>query len=224
MRHAFYHYFKAFTSKLYLLAEMLNMLDETSALIYLTDGGHIENLGLYELLKRGCETIIVVDAEADPELAFPSFLKLERYARIDLGIRIVLPWEAIAKKCFLSETASGRIPGVSHPPHCAVGRIFYEDGTEGVLLYFKTCVTGDEKDYILDYQRRNPSFPHESTGDQFFTEEQFEMHRALGYHMVDGFFSKTLPFAYLDHGDGSFPSAAVAFAAVDASVQTLANV
>ena len=59
-------------------------LDETSRNVYLSDGGHIENLGIYELLKRGCELIVVVDAEADPSMSFGSLIELERYARIDL--------------------------------------------------------------------------------------------------------------------------------------------
>ena len=59
------------------------------------------------------------------------------------------------------------------------------DGTpekEGLLVYIKAAVTGDEPSYVLDYERRYPSFPHESTGDQFFSEEQFEAYRALGFH------------------------------------------
>src|SRR6185312_11436851 len=81
---------------LYLLDEMFGRLDEEHALVYLTDGGHIENLGLYQLLRRRCRLIVVVDAEADPAFGFPSLVRLERYARIDLGIRIKLPWQAIA--------------------------------------------------------------------------------------------------------------------------------
>jgi hypothetical protein len=178
------------TEKLFLLREMLNLHDERSANVYLTDGGHIENLGLYELLKRGCELIVVVDAEADPELSFSSLLKVERYARIDLGVRIVLPWEELAEHArAVGSQILGGIRICHFGPHCAVGRITYEDGAEGVLVYFKATLSGDEKDYLIDYKRRNADFPHETTGDQFFSEEQFEMYRALGYHMVDGFFS-----------------------------------
>src|SRR5262249_42485459 len=68
---------------------------ETSNVIYLTDGGHVENLGIYELLRRRCRVIICVDAEADPDLRFSSFVDLHRYAGIDLGIDIDLPWESI---------------------------------------------------------------------------------------------------------------------------------
>ncbi len=46
-------------------------------------------------------------------------------------------------------------------------------------------MTGDEPDYVLDYERRYPSFPHETTGDQFFSEEQMEAYRALGFHAVE---------------------------------------
>src|SRR5262249_41418926 len=64
----------------YFLAEMFGKLNERRKSVYLTDGGHIENLGIYELLRRRCRIIIAVDAEADSELAFGSFNTLVRYA------------------------------------------------------------------------------------------------------------------------------------------------
>jgi hypothetical protein len=191
--------------RFFLLIEMFNGLTERRRNVYLTDGGHIENLGVYELLRRRCSLIVAIDAEADPELGCGSLLKLERFARIDLGIRIVLPWEGIARKS--REIAAG-LPDRSYPcdkgPHCALGRILYPDGPEGLLLYVKSSLSGDEKDYILDYATRHPTFPHESTGDQFFSEEQFEMYRALGFHMVDGAF-KSDALSFLDKVDGGFP-------------------
>lgn len=177
-----------FIAKFYLVLEMTNQLTEHSKNVYLSDGGHIENLGIYELLKRGCELVVAVDAEADPSMSFGSLIKLQRYARIDLGIRIDLPWQQIA-----AMTASGA-PG--NGPHCAVGRILYPEGQTGILLYFKSSVSGDEPDYVLDYRKRNAAFPHETTSDQFFSEDQFEAYRALGYHMVDRFFRRTDYFAW----------------------------
>jgi hypothetical protein len=76
---------------LYFLYELVANLRETSWNVYVTDGGHLENLGAYELLKRRCRVIVAVDAEADPEMTFGSLVTLERFARIDLGIRIDLP-------------------------------------------------------------------------------------------------------------------------------------
>lgn len=177
------------SSRFYLLLEMFNLLDERRPSIYLSDGGHIENIGIYQLLKRGCQLIIAIDAECDPSLSFGSLIKAERFARIDLGIRIDLPWQQIAA------THANWRNGSSNGPHCAVGKILYRDGSEGVLLYVKSCLTGDETDYVLDYQRRNPRFPHETTGDQFFTEDQFEAYRALGFHSVDRVLSGADTFA-----------------------------
>ena len=82
----------------YFLAEVFGLLSDQLKSVYLTDGGHIENLGIYELLRRRCRVIIAVDAEADAQMAFGSFNTLERYALIDLGIRIDLPWEQIAER------------------------------------------------------------------------------------------------------------------------------
>jgi hypothetical protein len=217
----FKHIGRALFGKFYLLLEMLNQLDEKSSQVYLSDGGHIENLGVYELLKRGCQLIVVIDAEADPAMSFGSLLKLERYARIDLGVRISLPWEAITQvtQDVAAELANG-FPARRSGPHCAVGRIDYENGAQGIMIYFKSSLTGDEKDYILDYKRRSAAFPHETTGDQFFTEEQFEAYRALGFHMVDGFFGGNDTFSFLT-GPGGFQTAADAKVAVDTLLQAM---
>ncbi|BBE72636.1 patatin-like phospholipase family protein [Oharaeibacter diazotrophicus] len=175
----------------YLGAEMFNRLDEKRARIYVTDGGHIENLGLYQLLKRRCAFVVVVDGEADPGLDCGAMVDAERFARIDEGIRIELPWEAIRDAGRVRRAA--RLKGELPPPgpksaHAAVGRIRYSDGREpeeGVILYVKASLTGDENDYVLDYARRYPEFPHETTADQFFSEEQMEAYRALGFHAMD---------------------------------------
>jgi hypothetical protein len=186
--------FASVFDQFYFLQELLGLMRESSGTIYLTDGGHIENLGIYELLRRRCELIIAVDAEADPEMSFRSLVALQRYARIDLGVLIDLPWAEIrdATRDASKEIAeSGGLPpnAASHGPHCAVGKIIYPQGREGILLYVKSSITGDENDYIVDYKRRFPSYPHETTADQLFSEEQFEVYRALGFHAVNELFS-----------------------------------
>jgi hypothetical protein len=206
-------------SKLWLLVEAFSLLDENSPHIYLTDGGHIENLGIYELIKRGCKLIVAIDAEADPDMSFGSLQIVERYVRIDFGVRLNLPWEAVASRTrAVDDLASASPSGASTGPHCAVGRIFYANGAQGLLLYFKSSMTGDEKDYILDYKKRNPSFPHETTSDQFFSEEQFEAYRALGFHMIDHFFTGEDDFCWLDAGEGRFEMPGDALAAIDAEL------
>jgi hypothetical protein len=162
-----------------LAQETFSRLGSKSGYIYLTDGGHVENLGLYELLRRRCQLIVAVDAEADPKLRFPAFVQLQRYARIDLGVRISLPLNRIA------ETLTRSAEQPRRGAHCAVGEIEYGEGLRGILIYVKASLTGDENDYVMDYARRHAAFPHETTSDQFFNEEQFEVYRALGFHAAD---------------------------------------
>jgi hypothetical protein len=74
-----------------------------------------------------------------------------------------------------------------------------------VLVYIKSSLTGDENDYVFHYKRRYAAFPHETTLDQMFSEEQFEAYRALGYHAAYGLFDRRDDFAKLDLAD--FPQA-----------------
>jgi hypothetical protein len=178
----------------YFLQEMFGLMREDAGRIYLTDGGHIENLGIYELLRRRCRLIIAVDAEADPDMSFGSLVALQRYARIDMGILINLPWAEIRDGSLAASkeiAKSGGLPpqAAPHGPHCSIGEIVYPGNRKGILIYVKSSITGDENDYIVDYKRRFPKFPHETTADQLFSEEQFEVYRALGFHAVSEMFS-----------------------------------
>ncbi|MNP58247.1 hypothetical protein D3C76_1531490 [compost metagenome] len=60
------------------------------------------------------------------------------------------------------------------------------------MLYLKLSLTGDETELLKRYRSISPDFPHESTLDQFYTEEQFEAYRQLGVHVAEGVFSKAL--------------------------------
>ena len=80
-------------------------------------------------------------------------------------------------------------PETKDRAHVAIGTIDYGGGEKGFLVYIKSSLTGDESDYVRDYARRNDRFPHETTGDQFFSAEQFEVYRAFGFDMTHGFLS-----------------------------------
>jgi hypothetical protein len=178
--------------------ETAGLLNEKRLNVYLTDGGHIENLGIYELLRRRCKVIIAVDADADPNMTFPSLVNLEVMARIDLGIRIELPWQTVQNGTLLVTSTAlygPNGPPGPHGPHAAIGIIRYNDDERGVLIYIKSSLSGDENDYVLDYKRRNAAFPHETTIDQFFSEEQFEAYRSLGFHAAHGLLAGTDDFA-----------------------------
>jgi len=163
--------------------------------VFLTDGGHIENLGVYELLRRRCALIIAVDGEADPDLDGGSLVQLERFARIDLGVRIAMDWKPIADRSRKVSDDMKKKNAVEPDtgPHVALGMIDYppvKDGglrEKGVLVYIKSSLSGDENDYVMAYKAGHAEFPHETTLDQFFSEEQFEVYRALGEHIARGF-------------------------------------
>jgi hypothetical protein len=155
--------------------EALAQLDADGTHVNLSDGGHLENLAIYGLLKRRCKFIVAVDGEADPDMTFHGLVTLMRYARIDMGIEIMIDLDDL------------RIhhDGYSRN-HWALGEIRYGDGETGQLLYVKLSVTGDEPEYIRSYRAHHREFPHESTADQFFSEAQFEAYRALGEHACEG--------------------------------------
>ena len=164
-----------------LFREALGRLNARGAYVNVSDGGHLENLGLYELLRRRCRLIIAVDGEADPHLRFEGLTKLMVYARIDLGIRIRLAdLDAIRR---VKDHVSDR--------NWTLGVIDYGDGEVGHLLYIKSSNSRDETEYVRGYRESHPGFPHESTADQFFDETQFEAYRSLGYTIADEVFSRT---------------------------------
>lgn len=161
-------------SACYLFNELLSRLSERAWRVNVTDGGHIENLGVYELLRRRCAVIVVSDAEADPGLTFASLAKVIRMARTDLGIDINLDVAPIRN----------RPNGYSAASH-VIGDIVYPGGgPKGKILYMKSSLMGNEVQYVLHERSVDPSFPHTSTLNQMFTEQQFEAYRALGYHIA----------------------------------------
>ena len=172
-----------------LLREMTGTwMSEKQAWLNLSDGGHIENMGCYELLRRRCKYIICVDGEADPNYTFQGLMTLVRHAQIDFGIRIEPNLDQLRADLKTKLTKS-------HSHFC---RIYYPplaggDTPEiGLLLYLKLSVTGNEPELIKRYRINHPDFPHQSTLDQFFGQEQFEAYRQLGVHVAEGLFARAL--------------------------------
>jgi len=185
-----------------LLQEALSGTDDLSAYIELTDGGHFENLGLYEVVLRRAKLVVVVDAGADPRCRLEDLGNALRKIEIDLGIPIVFRNGVHMQKG-------------AHPDnlYCAVAKIHYdyvdrvESASAGDLLYIKAGITGEEPPDITQYARTHPQFPHESTANQFFNEAQFESYRHLGHHAVRTILNKVRPKklpadTYDDRGGG----------------------
>jgi len=177
--HERHPFVKAFSGPgpFYLLREMFGRVGEHTKYLNVSDGGHIENLAVYELLRRRCKFIVAIDGECDPGLQFPSMMKLQQYAWIDFGTSL----EIDLGRLRLTDRGWSQT-------HIALGQIHYPTGEKGFLLYIKLSITGNERDYLLDYRTRNSPFPHQSTADQLFDESQFEAYRALGEHVTDDLF------------------------------------
>lgn len=167
----------------YTVMELFGSTDATSSFVNLSDGGHFDNMGLYELVRRRCRYIIVCDAEQDQTLGFGGLATAIRMCRTDFGVEIdIHPAEIARKPDNQMESFSER--------HSAIGTIYYPGGTEGKLIYLKSSITGDEPADIIGYHKIVPQFPHESTADQWFDESQFESYRRLGLHIAEKVFRR----------------------------------
>ena len=168
----------------YFLKELIGKGKETDALLNISDGGHHENLGVYPLLQRRCRFIIASDAGADPDFQMTDLANLMRKARIDLGVTFNLKMENLRPRTDKRRTAEAYAIGTIHYPEEKKD----PEDNKGVFVYIKSSLTGEETEDILTYDRENPDFPDESTGDQFFDEAQFESYRELGYQITSNLF------------------------------------
>jgi hypothetical protein len=161
-----------------LIAELLGMTNADANYVYLSDGGHFENLGIYELVRRRCRLIVAVDVASDKTLAFEDLGNAIRKCATDLHVVIDI------KVSRMELQKDSDLCGAS----CAAGTIRYshvdKDGVDGTFLYIKPAIVGSENADVLNYRKAHPDYPHQSTADQWFDEAQFESYRALGYHIA----------------------------------------
>jgi hypothetical protein len=171
--------------------EALGLTDDTSRFVFLSDGGHFENLGLYEMILRRCKLIVVCDAGCDPACALEDLGNAIRKIRADLGVNIdIKPFDIYSRNNYRYKKPKAEEIG----KYCAIGTIDYAEVDKpplgsralekGTLVYLKPALCGTEPKDVFNYKEKSPCFPHESTVDQFFSESQFESYRALGLHVV----------------------------------------
>lgn len=177
---------------------------------YLSDGGHFENTGVYELVRRRVPFIISCDNGADPNYEFADLVNLMRKLRIDLGAEVemvgadelddLLGGTGALREAFgalediipeAGQDAKGR-----SGPYAALGRIKYEtppadehEAAVTTLLLIKPRVTGGELPDLIRYQKSNIAFPQQPTTDQFFDEAQWESYFRLGQLIAETIFA-----------------------------------
>lgn len=156
----------------------------------LSDGGHFENTGIYELVRRRVRTIIFADGSTDPEIALASFANALEKIYVDFSVRVTFDegddftnlLKGTAEKATsilaerLSLSKAGFAVGTIHyPPSGNRGRC------KGRFFYVKSTLIEKLPVALYSYRASNPLFPSESLADQFFSEQQFEAYRALGF-------------------------------------------
>jgi Patatin-like phospholipase len=159
-----------------LVKEAFGLTNNTSKYVYLSDGGHFENLGLYEMVLRRCRHIVVLDSGADPCFSYEDLGNALRKIRIDMNIPIEF------------DEPLGR-PLQDKKKRCAVARIGYSkvdgDCEDGYLIYIKPMCLGNESPDVQSYHSEQLEFPHQSTAEQWFNESQTESYRMLGLETMD---------------------------------------
>ena len=189
-----------FKTQAYLLDEMFAQFYGTRRPYhYLSDGGHFDNTGVYELLrdKRNVRLIVACDCGADPDYQFEDLANLIRLARIDFGIELVVD-EAAAQDEILksvfgkpSDFCRGNL-GDGPRTKCAVMlNVYHPKGTgpEGehlgdkpdarIILLKPNAIDSCAAD-LNQYRSTSKAFPQEPTSDQFYDEAQWESYRKLG--------------------------------------------
>lgn len=158
---------------------------------YLSDGGHFENTAAYELIRanRDMELIVLCDSGCDLGYQFDDLANLTRLARIDQSLEIEVDTD-IPKHPILGPLfgdLSHFTPSRETDQRCALLlNVFKKDGQRDLqsrILVLKPRVIAGVPADVRNYAQQNPTFPNESTADQFFNEAQFESYRQLGLNI-----------------------------------------
>ncbi len=154
----------------YLLYEMLGFDRLNDRFLYVTDGGHFENLGLVELFRRGCTRIYCFDASGDQDDTFFTIGEAVAIARSDIGVEVHIEPERMRPD---------KEGGLSPTDH-VLGWFRYANGVEGYMVLAKAAVTVEAPWDVRAFKERDKRFPNHSTADQLFNDQKFEGYRALG--------------------------------------------
>jgi hypothetical protein len=168
-----------------ILSEMLGWAGDANPYVFLSDGAHFDNLGLWEMVLRRVRHIVIVDSGSDPLFQFEDLANAVRRARVDHGAEIT--FDTAGMNALRDDPVK---------PHFVTGTIRYLEappGEVGSIVYIKPGLSNDEPVDIITYRKAHPEFPHESTANQWFTDAQFESYRALGFHSIQTALADTSP-------------------------------
>lgn len=174
----------------YLVKEVFGRYDlAKDPFIYVADGGHRDNLGLVELLRRRPREVYVVDASGDAPGTFRALRQAIDLAELELGIGICMDWDPIRHGAQEPTEDRPVLRAVrSTPPtmpfSCATtGTVTYADGATAELFYARNQVALTSSPELRAFAGGDRRFPDYSTADQFLRDVQFANLVALGEEM-----------------------------------------
>lgn len=152
-------------------------------LIYVSDGGHYENLGLVELVRRRCTEIWCIDGSGDPPgtaLALAESLTLIT-SELGLAADFDLGTFGLSDE----ETAEKDRPNIRRVHAKGVIRSLTPADSgrsyECVVRVVKIGVDSTTSSRIDELRRKYRRFPYDSTFNQLYNAERFDMYRDLGF-------------------------------------------
>jgi hypothetical protein len=182
----------------YFYRELFGLNYKNARLVQITDGGHYDNLGLVEALRRRSRMIICIDGGGDTPPLLSGLAESVRLANYELGVSVkfdrcahylladIAPGSG--KSLDMNDALSSLKPRLAKRT-VALGLIHYPDesglpkdknGRHGLLIYAKAVLCEDCPPWLQTYAASHPQFPHDPTFDQWFNEGQFAAYTELG--------------------------------------------
>jgi len=147
--------------------------------IYVTDGGHYDNLGLVEALRRKPAQVIVIDASNDAEDRFTALAEAIATARMDHGIQVDIDPAPMVRGAKPRADRAWAYGLATHPLTEGEGKPYKTE-----IFFVKAVLAGHLEWDLEQYAVEHSDFPRRTTGDQFYDEWDFEAYRALGFALA----------------------------------------
>ena len=166
-------------------------LNENGAYVQLSDGGHFEHRESW-LVRRKVDFLWISDAGQDSGFSFEDLANAIERVRVDFGVNLRFQNDDYDLSHLIPGSATSDNPAGENfieryklaTRGYAIGTIEYPDEKKGVVVYVKSTLTRGLPGDLYGYKSRNGNYPHQTTLDQFFDEDQFEAYRELGYRLT----------------------------------------
>jgi hypothetical protein len=160
-------------SGLSVLREAFGTIGAFAPWVYVTDGGHYDNLGLLEALRRRPRHIIMLDGSGDAEDQFPTMARAIATAKMDQDVDICFDPAPITR-------GTGKAPERGW----VLATAKWADGSTCVIHYVKSVLPPHFPWELSGYKLSHPGFPATESSLEMYTEFDFEAYRLLGYELT----------------------------------------